>query len=124
MNSRKALARALVILGIVSAVFLAGCGGGMSANIPPPLPKNPTPTITAISPTSAAAGSGGSFMLTINGTNFVAGSMVNFGGVTLSATVVSVKQLTATVPAAAVTSPGTVAVTVRSALYAGSVDYP
>jgi len=124
MNSRKALARALVILGIVSAVFLAGCGGGMSANIPPPLPQNPTPTITAISPTSAAAGSGGSFMLTINGTNFVAGSMVNFGGATLSATVVSVKQLTATVPAAAVTSPGTVAVTVRSALYAGSVDYP
>jgi YVTN family beta-propeller protein len=113
MNARSGLVRGLVILGIVSAVFLAGCGGGVSANTPPPPPQNPVPSITTISPSTVAAGSAANFTLTINGTNFVAGSMVNFGGVTLTATVVSSKQLTATIPAAA-TFPGVVAVTVTN----------
>jgi 6-phosphogluconolactonase (cycloisomerase 2 family) len=112
MKSRDALVRGLVILGIVSAVFLAGCGGGMSANTQPP-PQNPIPAITTISPTSFAAGSAGSFTLTINGTNFVATSTVDFGGMALTTTFVSSRQLTATIPAPA-TLPGSVAVTVTN----------
>src|SRR4029434_3627969 len=39
----------------------------------------PTPTITSISPACAMAGGNG-FTLTVNGTNFVSGSTVNWNG--------------------------------------------
>jgi YVTN family beta-propeller protein len=106
--------RSLVILGIVSLVFLAGCGGGTSqslGNQPPPPP--PTPTITTISPNSAVAG-GAAFTLTIDGTNFVASSMVNFGGAVITATFVNSTQLTAIIPASSIVSTGTSAVTVTN----------
>jgi hypothetical protein len=73
--------RRFVISGIVSLVFLAGCGGGTASTVNPTPTANPTPTITTISPNSAVAG-GAAFTLTINGTNFVAASMANFGGAT------------------------------------------
>ena len=69
------------------------------------------PTVTNISPTSATAG-GGAFKLTVNGTNFVNGAMVNFNGTPLTATFVSSTQLTATVPASAIASAGTYTVSV------------
>ena len=49
MNGRKALARGIIIWGIVSLAFLAGCGGGagQSVNNPPPPPAGVT-----VSPTS------------------------------------------------------------------------
>jgi 6-phosphogluconolactonase (cycloisomerase 2 family) len=100
------------LLGIVSLVLLAGCGGGTSQSLdnqPPP----PTPTITTISPNSAVAG-GAAFTLTINGTNFVASSMVNFGGAVPTTTFVSSTQLTAAIPASSIASTGTPAVTVTN----------
>jgi len=104
----------LAILGIVSLVFLAGCGGGSKSlgNQPPP-PTPTTPTITAISPNSAVAG-GAAFTLTINGTNFVASSMVNFGGAAPTATFVNSTQLTAAIPASSIASTGMLAVTVTN----------
>lgn len=115
MNSKAVLMRVVVILGIASLLFLAGCGGGTSQSIhqPPPSGSNPTPTITMISPNSAVAG-GGAFTLTINGTNFVAASMVNFNGTTPPTTFVSDTQLTAAIPAAAISSAGTAALTVTN----------
>ncbi len=75
----KTLAKKLfAVIAIASLVFLVGCGGttGQSINQPPPPSgSNPAPTISTISPNSAAAGSA-AFTLTINGTNFVAASMV------------------------------------------------
>jgi hypothetical protein len=60
MNSKMVLTRRLVIFGIVSFVFLAGCGGstGQSFKIQPPPPggTNPAPTINSLSPNSAVAG--------------------------------------------------------------------
>lgn len=56
MNTQAALTRMLVILGIVSLAFLAGCGGGtasMGNNQPPPS------TAVAVSPTSATVQAGG-----------------------------------------------------------------
>ena len=102
----------LVILGIVSLVFFAGCGGGSGqsgGNQPPP----PTPTITTISPNSALAG-GAAFTLTIDGTNFVASSVVNFGGAAPPTTFVSSTQLTAAIPASSIVSTGTSAVKVTN----------
>jgi YVTN family beta-propeller protein len=106
--------RRLATLGVVSLVFLAGCGGGSKSvsNQPPP-PPPPTPTITTISPNSAVAG-GAAFTLTINGTNFVAGSMVNFGGSAPATTFITSTQLTAAIPAASIASAGTMAVTVTN----------
>jgi hypothetical protein len=74
---------------------------------------NPTPTITTISPTSAAAG-GAAFTLTVNGTNFVASSVVDFAGVAGTITAVSATQLTVAIPAATIATAGTAAVTVTN----------
>ena len=74
---------------------------------------DPTPTITSVSPNGIVAG-GAAFTLTISGTNFVAASMVNFGGSAPATTFVNSTQLTAAIPAASVTSTGTLAVTVTN----------
>ena len=111
MKSEPVLVRKLAVGGIVSLLLLAGCGGG--TNPPVSRGSNPTPTITAISPNSTVAG-GAAFTLTINGTNFVAASMVNFGGSAPATTFVNSTQLTAAVPAASIASTGTPAVTVTN----------
>jgi 6-phosphogluconolactonase (cycloisomerase 2 family) len=110
VKSETVLVRKLAVGGIVSLVLLAGCGGGTS---PSSSGSNPTPTITTISPNSSVAGSA-AFTLTINGTNFVAGSMVNFGGSAPATTFVNSTQLTAAIPAASIASTGTPAVTVTN----------
>jgi 6-phosphogluconolactonase (cycloisomerase 2 family) len=97
--------RTLVILGIVTIVLLAGCGGSGSQ------PASVNPTISMISPNSATAG-GAAFTLTITGTNFVAASMVNFGGSAVATTFVSSTQLTAAIPSTSIASANTLGVTV------------
>ena len=73
----------------------------------------PVPTITSLSPSTTAAGSTG-FTLTVNGTGFLSGSVVNFNGTALTTTFVSATQLTAAVPAAAVATTGSYPVTVAN----------
>jgi len=116
VKSEAVLMRTLAVGGIVSLLLLAGCGGGTSpSSINPPTSSgsNPAPTITTISPNSTVAG-GAAFTLTINGTNFVGGSRVNFGGSAPATTFVSSMQLTAAIPAASIASTGTTAVTVTN----------
>jgi hypothetical protein len=74
---------------------------------------NPVPTITSISPSSATAG-GGSFTLTVNGTNFISSSTINFNGSAHATTYVSATQLTATIGAAEIATAGTYGVTVTN----------
>ncbi len=73
--------------------------------------SNPTPSFISIQPTMATAG-GTSFILTINGNNFINGSIVNWNGVALVTTFVSNTQLTALVPAANISAVGSAAVTI------------
>lgn len=56
MSTRKALVRGIIILGIVSLAFLAGCGGGagQSVNNQPP-----QPTAVTVSPASATVTASG-----------------------------------------------------------------
>jgi hypothetical protein len=71
----------------------------------------PTPILTSLSPASANSG-GPAFTLTLNGSNFFNGSIINFVNTTTSAgnalttTFVSNTQLTATIPATSILLPG------------------
>jgi uncharacterized protein (TIGR03437 family) len=69
------------------------------------------PLITSTIPTFAVAGSPG-FTVTVNGTGFVAGATAQLGGQNLVTTFVSSSQVTAFVPASAISSPGTPFLTV------------
>ena len=72
---------------------------------------NPVPTLVSISPGSATHG-GAAFTLTATGTNYVAGSVIEWKGVKLGTAYVSSTTLTATVPAADIKTAGTASVTV------------
>jgi hypothetical protein len=71
------------------------------------------PAISGISPAGAAAGSA-AFSLTVNGTNFVSGLQVRWNGAPLQTSFVSAAQLTASIPANLLASPGTVSITVST----------
>ncbi len=90
-------------------------GGGQSNSVTFTITAatNPVPTVTSLSPTGIAAGSAG-FTLMVNGTNFVSGAFVNFGGANKTTTFVSSTQLTATILAADVATAGTSAVFVNN----------
>ena len=73
--------------------------------------NNPVPTTTSLSPASATAG-GSAFTLTVNGSGFVNGSVVQWNGAGRTTTFVSSTQLTAAIPAADIATAGTAQVTV------------
>ena len=75
--------------------------------------NNPVPTLTSIDPASAIA-SGGSFSLTVNGTNFNDTSVVKWNGVSRVTTLVNATQLQAAIPAADIAVAGAASVTVQN----------
>ena len=103
-------------LGILVTVFL-----GMSASVARATPPNPVPFIGTLSPISVAPG-GPDLVLTVNGDNFVAASVVKWGSTALATTYVSATKLTAVVPAALTASSGTGWITVSSAGPTGIVS--
>jgi len=91
-------------------IFNPSPGGGTSAGKTFSI-ENPAPTLNSISPTSATAG-GAAFTLTLDGSNFVSGSVVRWNGNNRTTTFVSAAQLTASIPASDIASGGTPQVTV------------
>ena len=87
-------------------------GGGASTSIGFAV-FNPSPSISSINPTSVVAGSAG-FTLTVNGSSFVPGSVVNFNGTARSTTYVGQTQLTIAVSATDIANQGTVSITVTN----------
>jgi uncharacterized protein (TIGR03437 family) len=75
------------------------------------LSSNPVPTLTSLSPASAATG-GPAFTLTANGTNFISGSVVRWNGSNRATTFVSSTQLTAAIPNSDIAAAGSASVTV------------
>ena len=76
--------------------------------------SNPVPYVDQpLMPMSAAPGGSG-FTLTVNGTGFVSGSVVNWNGTPLPTTFVSKAQVTATVAASDIANPQTAFVTVSN----------
>jgi len=109
-----------VLAGLLILAFGAiagGCGSGSAATpgptpTPAPTPTpNPTPSASSISPSGAPAGAL-AFTLTVNGSNFLSSSMVEWGGSSRTTTFVSSSKLQAQIAAADLASPGKVAVTV------------
>jgi hypothetical protein len=95
------------------------------SNIPP---GNPVPFLSQPLVPDAAAPGGAAFMLTVNGTGFVSGALVDFNGLALPTTFVSSKQLIASVPASDIASSGTASVTVVNPVpgggYSNAVFFP
>ena len=111
---------AILAIGVLVLGALAGCGGrsltandaGMSISNTSGS-NNPMPAISALSPASATAGSA-AMTLTVNGSNFVSTSVVNWNSGALPTTYVSATQLKASVPASGIASAGSASVTVVS----------
>ena len=89
----------------VICALLGVASAAMAANNPPPLVNQP------LVPDAVAPG-GASFMLTVNGTGFVAQSVVNWNGSPRQTTFVAASQLMAKINAADIASAGTAGVTV------------
>src|SRR5437867_1181018 len=81
----------------------------------------PVPVLGALSPSSATAG-GAAFTLTVNGTNFVASSIVRWNGSNRTTTFVSGTELRAAIPAGDITTAGTTQITVFTPLPGGGTS--
>jgi hypothetical protein len=92
-------------------VYNSPLGGGTSNSATFTI-NYPVPTITSISPSSITAGSAG-FTLTVNGTGFYSGgSVVKWNGISKATTYVNATQLTLSILASDVATPGTANVSV------------
>lgn len=99
-------------------------GGTNVLAIDVPGSTNPAPVLSAITPTSAVAGSG-PLTLTLTGSDFVPTSEVRWNGSPLASVIfVSPTTLTAIVPAASLANPGTAAVTVHNPAPGGGTSAP
>ncbi|MCG3159389.1 MAG: hypothetical protein JMDDDDMK_00375 [Acidobacteria bacterium] len=95
-------------------VFTPAPGGGTSAAQTftiTAVQSNPVPTVASIDPPAVAAGAAG-FTLTVTGTNFVSGSVVQVAGNPRATTVVNSTKLTASVLSGDISTAGDVQVTV------------
>jgi hypothetical protein len=88
----------------------ASPGGGTSGQLTVSV-TNPAPSLASISPNTVTAGSA-AFTLTVNGSNFVPGSVVRVNGSNRTTTFSSSTQLTAAIPASDIASAGSLSVTV------------
>ena len=111
---------------IISTILLAtlACmtlACGYSKKTTPPVAGN-MPAIATLSPNTISAGSA-KFTLTVDGSNFNSNASVNWGGAAQTTAFVNGGQLTIAVPASAVTSQGTVAITVTNPGTTGTGQY-
>jgi hypothetical protein len=97
-----------LIVSLLAIIGLSGCGGSSSGSV---TSGNPVPSITSLSPSAATAG-GAAFTLTVNGSNFISTSAVQWNGSNATTSYVSATQLTASITALDIVSPGSASVIV------------
>ena len=97
---------------LLLTILCLGCGGYKSPSSTTPS-AGTVPVIMQLVPNSMKAGSAG-FTMTVNGSSFNSDAAVNWNGTAQGTTFVTGNQLMATIPAAAIATPGTVAVTVTN----------
>jgi type IV pilus biogenesis protein CpaD/CtpE len=113
--------RALSTVLLTAAIALTvACGYSKKATNP--AVAGTMPTITELAPANVNSGEP-AFLLTINGSNFSGKATINWNGVAQSTTDVSASQLTAIIPASAISTAATVMVTVSNPATAGTAAY-
>lgn len=101
-------------------VFNPTPGGGTSGAVNFTV-NNPVPAITSLSPSTAYTG-GAAFTLTVTGSNFVNGSVIQLNGSNRTTAFVSATQLQATIPASDITNVTTYSVRVFNATPGGGTS--
>lgn len=105
---------------LLLCVVAVGCGYGSNYNkTTPPQPAS-TPTITQLNPSGVVAGSQ-SFTLEVDGSSFASNAVVNFNSTAETTTWVSANKVMATIPSSAITTAGTVPVTVTNQAVTGGI---
>jgi|SRR5271169_6698174 len=110
------IAKTLFLAGLIAAGL--ACGYSSKATTPPS--AGTMPAISALAPNSTNSG-GPAFVLTVNGNNFNGNASINWNGTAQTTAHVNGSQLTATIPATAITTSGTVAVTVTNPGTSGGI---
>jgi uncharacterized protein (TIGR03437 family) len=82
---------------------------------------NPSPMLVALNPSSTSAGGGG-FTLTVNGLNFVSGSVVRWNGSPRNTNFVTASQLTSLISANDIASAGTASISVLNPAPGGGIS--
>jgi hypothetical protein len=113
----------LTVAGTAQVTVFNGAPGGGTSNAQAFAITNPVPTTTGLDPVFAMAG-GAQLTLTVNGRDFVAGSVVRWNGANRATTYVSPTQLTALMPAADLATAGTATVTVVTPAPGGGASNP
>lgn len=99
---------------LIATVFTFGCGYGSNYKANPmTTPAGTSITISDLSPDSDKA-AGAAFVMTVNGSGFGMDSTVYFNSVAHSTSYVTGSQLTTSISASDIASPGTIPVYVRS----------
>ncbi len=99
-------------------------GGGTSNALPFTINSagsNPVPALTSLSPSSVKRG-GPAFTLTVNGSNFIAASVVQWNGAARPTTFINGGQLQAAIPASDIAAVGTAQVTVVNPAPGGGIS--
>ena len=97
---------------LLLTLLCLGCGGYKSSNSTAPS-AGTVPVIMQLVPNSMKAGSAG-FALTVNGSSFNTDAIINWNGTMQTTTYITGNQLMTMIPASAIATPGTVAVTVTN----------
>lgn len=117
-NARNLLRLRAALLISALVVLLSGCGGGESSSSSS---RNPAPSASSISPTSAPAGSR-AVTLTVTGSGFISSSVVRWNGADRATTYKSSTQLTAEISPADLANAGSAQVTVFNPAPGGGVS--
>ena len=108
---KKYFFKGIIVAAAVVAVFLLSGADFTGASNPAPYINPLTANPTGLVPSTAVAG-GPAFTLTVNGGGFISGSEVRWNGFPRTTTFISAIQLTATITAGDIASPGKNDVTV------------
>lgn len=101
------------ILTVLACIAALGCGGYSSNNSSSGNMAAGVPAIQGLVPDNIKAG-GGSFTLTVNGSNFANGAVVYWNGSTRTTMFAMAGQITAAISAADIANPGPVSVMVKN----------
>jgi hypothetical protein len=104
--------RLLLVVGLLSVLLLSGCNNALN---PFCGSARPVPLIGSLSPSTVSFSDvEKGVALTVNGSQFVASSVVLINGQPLSTTVASNQQLRVTLTTGVISGPGSVDVTVKT----------